>query len=156
VYRLLICVLVASALASCGSGDSKTPTSDPPPSDPQATTADLTPYAGIHVATIKKAELVREGAAGRDAPGGTWTLSIAQTDPDLVRVEPAGFDLRATRLSNGRVTFAPNTVCPYNVGRTKTSVYRIEKTSIGIRFVVVKRGCVPDAAPLILGHWRRA
>jgi hypothetical protein len=146
----LIAIAIPFALADCGSDDSATATTDS-----LAATADLTPYKGIYVAEIKKADLVQKGATGPDAPGGTWTLSIAETDPGQFRVDPAGFDLRPTRVSNGRVTFAPNTVCPSAEGRTKPSVYEIQKTDIGIKFLLVKAGCPPDAAPLTLGNWRK-
>ena len=143
------------ALAGCGDDDSGDDNSSSA-TDTTATTssADLTAYKGIYVADLSAAELRKNGASEGDFPGGTWRLSIASTAPNNIRVEPGGFDLEAVSVDNGQVTFAPDTTCPSVEGRTQQSIFKIEKTPTGIRFVAVKPSCKSDAAPLTLGDWR--
>jgi hypothetical protein len=148
--RGLLTVTALAAVPFLGCGSSSDTTTTP------ASHSALSAYKGIYVATIKKSDLRREGATEPDALAGMWTtLSIAQTDPNTIRVEPGGFDLQAVAFANGQVTFAPDPSCPSVEGRTKPSVFKIEKTRNGLRFVAVTPACRADSAALVLGDWFR-
>jgi len=149
------------AAAGCGSDDDSSDDAASSDTAPATTTgaaetgsADLTSYKGIYVAQLDKAELAQAAGPKAGFPGGTWRMSIAGTEANNIRLEPGDFDLQAVAISGDEITFAPDLSCETAQGRTEQSVFRIEKTSTGLRFTAVKPSCKSDAAALTLAEWR--
>src|SRR4051812_32234387 len=104
VLGRMACVVLIAALAGCGSDnkkDSSTAASTPATTGPAASdpAADLAPYKGIYVATLTKAQVAKSGeATDPDFKPGPWTMSIAETDPATIRLDPGGFDFKVISL----------------------------------------------------------
>jgi hypothetical protein len=160
----LMCALAALGIAGCGSGkDGKSSSSQGGAAAATTATAasssgaaaDLASYKGIYVATLTKAQLARGGAPESDFPAGNWTMSIAETSPATIRLDPGGFDLTATSLANDRLVTQPDPTCPTPQGRTQGATFTVTKTATGLRFTTVRAGCKADAAALTATEWRK-
>jgi hypothetical protein len=89
-------------------------------------------------------------------PTGLWRLQLTRQQAEFSDPKGSGMTLTVKALSDTQVTFAPDLSCEARGGRQQDSVFRITKTTIGVRFSVIKASCPSDIAVLTSAEWRKA
>ena len=151
--RLIVaaCIVGSSAVfAGCGSSSKSTATSTAAAPTPTATASPAAGPEGLYVVTLAPAQLQVTG----NPPPGRWSLSLGRRQAELTDPKGSGTTLTVKALSPTRVTFAPDLSCEARAGRQQDSVFRITRTSAGVRFSVVKASCPSDIAVLTGALWR--